>query len=115
MRIAHSKDFQQTFKGNYVFECIQGASILRMLEDWMGKENFRDGCRVSGTALPIYFIPFLLLYLFVGVFFGFFFLSQKYLKDFHFKNAKTANFWESLTNVRWSMPVFIVTYSSFVI
>lgn len=42
-----------------------------MLEDWMGKENFRDGCRVSETALAIYFIPFLLLYLCVGVFFGF--------------------------------------------
>lgn len=25
----------------------QGASILRMLEDWMGKDMFRDGCRVS--------------------------------------------------------------------
>uniref|UniRef100_A0A8C5CFU6 Aminopeptidase n=1 Tax=Gadus morhua TaxID=8049 RepID=A0A8C5CFU6_GADMO len=23
----------------------KGASILRMLEDWMGKDNFRDGCR----------------------------------------------------------------------
>ncbi|KAJ8385784.1 hypothetical protein AAFF_G00182280 [Aldrovandia affinis] len=23
----------------------KGASILRMLEDWMGRDNFRDGCR----------------------------------------------------------------------
>ncbi|XP_047467541.1 glutamyl aminopeptidase [Mugil cephalus] len=31
-----------------VFDAIsysKGASILRMLEDWMGKELFRDGCR----------------------------------------------------------------------
>ncbi|XP_053702029.1 glutamyl aminopeptidase [Synchiropus splendidus] len=54
-----------------VFDAIsysKGASILRMLEDWMGKNSFRDGCR-------------------------------KYLKDYMFKNAKTANFWASLTNV----------------
>ncbi|XP_042357199.1 glutamyl aminopeptidase [Plectropomus leopardus] len=54
-----------------VFDAIsysKGASILRMLEDWMGKDTFRDGCR-------------------------------KYLKDYYFKNAKTANFWESLANV----------------
>ncbi|KAG7243836.1 hypothetical protein INR49_006285, partial [Caranx melampygus] len=46
----------------------KGASILRMLEDWMGKDVFRDGCR-------------------------------KYLKDYYFKNAKTANFWASLASV----------------
>ncbi|XP_035024111.2 glutamyl aminopeptidase [Hippoglossus stenolepis] len=46
----------------------KGASILRMLEDWMGRDMFRDGCR-------------------------------KYLKDYHFKNAKTANFWASLADV----------------
>ncbi|KAK2825817.1 hypothetical protein Q5P01_020031 [Channa striata] len=54
-----------------VFDAIsysKGASILRMLEDWMGKDMFRDGCR-------------------------------KYLVDYNFKNAKTANFWESLANV----------------
>ncbi|XP_033844743.1 glutamyl aminopeptidase [Periophthalmus magnuspinnatus] len=31
-----------------VFDAIsysKGASVLRMLEDWMGKEMFRDGCR----------------------------------------------------------------------
>lgn len=27
--------------------CLQGASVLRMLEDWMGRDLFRDGCRVS--------------------------------------------------------------------
>nr|XP_020496909.1 glutamyl aminopeptidase [Labrus bergylta] len=51
----------------------KGASILRMLEDWMGKEMFRDGCR-------------------------------KYLKDYHFKNAKTENFWASLADVS-KLPV----------
>ncbi|XP_035530388.1 glutamyl aminopeptidase [Morone saxatilis] len=54
-----------------VFDAIsysKGASILRMLEDWMGKDKFRDGCR-------------------------------KYLKDYYFKNAKTANFWASLAEV----------------
>ncbi|KAM4625669.1 glutamyl aminopeptidase [Polymixia lowei] len=54
-----------------VFDAIsysKGASILRMLEDWMGRDEFRDGCR-------------------------------KYLKDYYFKNAKTANFWSSLANV----------------
>ncbi|KAM6980655.1 glutamyl aminopeptidase, partial [Aplochiton taeniatus] len=54
-----------------VFDAIsysKGASLLRMLEDWMGRDKFRDGCR-------------------------------KYLKDYHYKNAKTANFWESLANV----------------
>ncbi|XP_073322847.1 glutamyl aminopeptidase [Pagrus major] len=59
-----------------VFDTIsysKGASILRMLEDWMGKDNFRDGCR-------------------------------KYLKDFEFKNAKTANFWASLADVS-KLPV----------
>ncbi|CAJ1074218.1 glutamyl aminopeptidase [Xyrichtys novacula] len=59
-----------------VFDAIsysKGASILRMLEDWMGKEKFRDGCR-------------------------------KYLKDFYFKNAKTANFWASLASVS-GLPV----------
>ncbi|XP_074548534.1 glutamyl aminopeptidase [Halichoeres trimaculatus] len=59
-----------------VFDAIsysKGASILRMLEDWMGKDRFRDGCR-------------------------------KYLKDYFFKNAKTANFWESLAEVS-GLPV----------
>ncbi|XP_008289437.1 glutamyl aminopeptidase [Stegastes partitus] len=59
-----------------VFDAIsysKGASILRMLEDWMGKDMFRDGCR-------------------------------KYLKDYYFKNAKTANFWESLASVS-GLPV----------
>uniref|UniRef100_A0A8C8I196 Aminopeptidase n=1 Tax=Oncorhynchus tshawytscha TaxID=74940 RepID=A0A8C8I196_ONCTS len=45
----------------------KGASILRMVEDWLGRDNFRDGCR-------------------------------KYLKDFHFQNAITANFWASLVS-----------------
>ncbi|XP_039992322.1 glutamyl aminopeptidase [Xiphias gladius] len=59
-----------------VFDAIsysKGASILRMLEDWMGKDMFRDGCR-------------------------------KYLKDYQFKNAKTANFWASLASVS-GLPV----------
>ncbi|KAG7509920.1 glutamyl aminopeptidase [Solea senegalensis] len=59
-----------------VFDAIsysKGASILRMLEDWMGKDMFRDGCR-------------------------------KYLKDYYFMNAKTANFWASLANVS-GLPV----------
>ncbi|KAJ8336281.1 hypothetical protein SKAU_G00396240 [Synaphobranchus kaupii] len=51
----------------------KGASILRMLEDWMGRENFRDGCR-------------------------------KYLQDFKYKNAKTADFWRSLAEVS-ELPV----------
>ncbi|XP_036373083.1 glutamyl aminopeptidase isoform X2 [Megalops cyprinoides] len=51
----------------------KGASILRMLEDLMGRDDFRDGCR-------------------------------KYLKDFHFKNAKTADFWRSLAVVS-GLPV----------
>ncbi|XP_054469941.1 glutamyl aminopeptidase [Anoplopoma fimbria] len=51
----------------------KGASILRMLEDWMGRDLFREGCR-------------------------------KYLKDYHFKNAKTANFWASLASVS-GLPV----------
>ncbi|XP_037550467.1 glutamyl aminopeptidase [Nematolebias whitei] len=54
-----------------VFDAIsysKGASVLRMLEDWMGRDVFRDGCR-------------------------------KYLQDYHFKNAKTANFWASLAEV----------------
>uniref|UniRef100_A0A8C8FZM7 Aminopeptidase n=1 Tax=Oncorhynchus tshawytscha TaxID=74940 RepID=A0A8C8FZM7_ONCTS len=53
-----------------VFDSIsysKGASILRMVEDWLGRDNFRDGCR-------------------------------KYLKDFHFENAKTDNFWASLVS-----------------
>ncbi|XP_053191825.1 glutamyl aminopeptidase [Scomber japonicus] len=59
-----------------VFDAIsysKGASILRMLESWMGKDMFRDGCR-------------------------------KYLKDYHFQNAKTANFWASLAEVS-GLPV----------
>ncbi|KAM4543185.1 glutamyl aminopeptidase isoform 2-T2 [Odontesthes bonariensis] len=59
-----------------VFDAIsysKGASILRMLEDWMGRNMFRDGCR-------------------------------KYLKDYHFQNAKTANFWASLADVS-GLPV----------
>ncbi|KAF3693482.1 Glutamyl aminopeptidase [Channa argus] len=62
-----------------VFDAIsynKGASILRMLEDWMGKDTFRDGCR-------------------------------KYLVDYHFKNAKTDNFWESLANVS-GLPIAAV-------
>uniref|UniRef100_A0A8C4H637 Aminopeptidase n=1 Tax=Dicentrarchus labrax TaxID=13489 RepID=A0A8C4H637_DICLA len=38
-----------------VFDAIsysKGASILRMLEDWMGKDKFRDGCRVSVASFP---------------------------------------------------------------
>ncbi|CAN9502525.1 unnamed protein product [Ophioblennius macclurei] len=59
-----------------VFDTIsysKGASILRMLEDWMGKEKFRDGCR-------------------------------KYLVDYHFQNAKTVNFWDSMASVS-GLPV----------
>ncbi|XP_038123328.1 glutamyl aminopeptidase isoform X2 [Cyprinodon tularosa] len=59
-----------------VFDAIsysKGASILRMLEDWIGRDVFRDGCR-------------------------------KYLKDFYFKNAKTANFWTSMADVS-NLPV----------
>ncbi|XP_072221917.1 glutamyl aminopeptidase [Leuresthes tenuis] len=59
-----------------VFDAIsysKGASILRMLEDWMGRDMFRDGCR-------------------------------KYLNDYVFKNAKTANFWASLADVS-GLPV----------
>ncbi|XP_044022060.1 glutamyl aminopeptidase isoform X2 [Siniperca chuatsi] len=39
-----------------VFDAIsysKGASILRMLEDWMGKDMFRDGCR---TYLKDYYL-----------------------------------------------------------
>ncbi|KYO24411.1 glutamyl aminopeptidase [Alligator mississippiensis] len=43
----------------------KGASILRMLQDWITPENFQKGC-------------------------------QEYLKAYHFKNAKTDDFWESL-------------------
>ncbi|XP_061441376.1 glutamyl aminopeptidase isoform X2 [Rhineura floridana] len=43
----------------------KGASILRMLEDWLSPERFKAGC-------------------------------QKYLKDHHFKNAKTDDFWRAL-------------------
>lgn len=93
MRIAHSKAFQLT-KRKLHFQLIQGASILRMLEDWMGKENFKNGCRVSETALLIQTCVCMFVYLFVLSF-----CSQKYLKDYHFMNAKTANFWESLANV----------------
>ncbi|XP_056616985.1 glutamyl aminopeptidase [Triplophysa dalaica] len=46
----------------------KGASILRMLEDLLGRDTFRDGCR-------------------------------SYLKAYPFQNAKTADFWEALTNV----------------
>ncbi|KAJ8271605.1 hypothetical protein COCON_G00104640 [Conger conger] len=59
-----------------VFDAIsysKGASILRMLEDWMGRDKFRDGCR-------------------------------KYLQDFQYKNAKTADFWRSLAEVS-NLPV----------
>ncbi|XP_028994823.1 glutamyl aminopeptidase [Betta splendens] len=59
-----------------VFDAIsynKGASILRMLEDWMGIQTFRDGCR-------------------------------KYLKDYRFQNAKTADFWQSLADVS-GLPV----------
>ncbi|XP_013869155.1 glutamyl aminopeptidase isoform X2 [Austrofundulus limnaeus] len=54
-----------------VFDAIsysKGASVLRMLEDWMGRDLFRDGCR-------------------------------KYLKDHHFQNAKTFDFWTALSSV----------------
>nr|XP_006119336.1 glutamyl aminopeptidase [Pelodiscus sinensis] len=43
----------------------KGASILRMLEDWITPANFQKGC-------------------------------QNYLKKYHFQNAKTDDFWESL-------------------
>ncbi|XP_061600220.1 glutamyl aminopeptidase [Cololabis saira] len=54
-----------------VFDAIsysKGASILRMLEQWMGRDMFRDGCR-------------------------------KFLKDYKYGNAKTANFWSSMADV----------------
>ncbi|EMP40799.1 Glutamyl aminopeptidase [Chelonia mydas] len=43
----------------------KGASILRMLRDWITPANFQKGC-------------------------------QDYLKKYHFRNAKTDDFWESL-------------------
>ncbi|XP_069599957.1 glutamyl aminopeptidase [Ranitomeya imitator] len=51
-----------------VFDAIsynKGASILRMLEDWITPEKFQLGC-------------------------------QNYLKNYHFKNAKTDDFWGAL-------------------
>ncbi|XP_048453600.1 glutamyl aminopeptidase [Rhincodon typus] len=46
----------------------KGASILRMLRDWITPEKFQQGC-------------------------------QKYLQDHQFKNAKTDDFWQALTQV----------------
>uniref|UniRef100_A0A8D2L122 Aminopeptidase n=1 Tax=Varanus komodoensis TaxID=61221 RepID=A0A8D2L122_VARKO len=43
----------------------KGASLLRMLEDWITPEKFQAGCR-------------------------------QYLKEHHFKNAKTDDFWRAL-------------------
>ncbi|XP_074848073.1 glutamyl aminopeptidase isoform X2 [Carettochelys insculpta] len=43
----------------------KGASILRMLQDWITPAKFQKGC-------------------------------QEYLKKYHFQNAKTDDFWESL-------------------
>ncbi|XP_007425882.1 glutamyl aminopeptidase [Python bivittatus] len=43
----------------------KGASILRMLEDWITPNNFSTGCQI-------------------------------YLRDYHFKNAKTDDFWKSM-------------------
>ncbi|XP_072480520.1 glutamyl aminopeptidase [Notamacropus eugenii] len=43
----------------------KGASILRMLEDWITPEKFQLGC-------------------------------QQYLKKYHFKNARTDDFWKAL-------------------
>nr|XP_056711294.1 glutamyl aminopeptidase [Euleptes europaea] len=43
----------------------KGASILRMLQDWISPENFKTGC-------------------------------QQYLTNYHFKNAKTDDFWRAL-------------------
>ncbi|NXC51288.1 AMPE aminopeptidase, partial [Penelope pileata] len=51
-----------------VFDVIsysKGASILRMLQDWITPELFQKGCQV-------------------------------YLKNHHFQNAKTQDFWEAL-------------------
>lgn len=64
----------------------------------MGKDMFRDGCRVSMRVMQPHdrYLPMdlaILILMFV------FFFHQKYLKDFYFKNAKTANFWASLANV----------------
>uniref|UniRef100_A0A8C1H9M7 Aminopeptidase n=1 Tax=Cyprinus carpio carpio TaxID=630221 RepID=A0A8C1H9M7_CYPCA len=53
-----------------VFDAIsynKGASILRMLEDLLGRDTFRDGCR-------------------------------RYLKNYPFQNAKTADFWKALAD-----------------
>lgn len=77
---------------------MQGASILRMLEDWMGKDKFRDGCRVSHSRYltdgRISFHPCSSQFERIFIFF-----PQKYLKDYYFDNAKTANFWKSLADV----------------
>lgn len=51
----------------------KGASILRMLEDWITPAKFQKGC-------------------------------QNYLKKFHFSNAKTSDFWESLEEAS-NLPV----------
>ncbi|XP_073496949.1 glutamyl aminopeptidase [Phyllobates terribilis] len=59
-----------------VFDAIsynKGASILRMLEDWITPEKFQLGC-------------------------------QNYLKNYHFKNAKTDDFWGALAEAS-SQPV----------
>ncbi|KAM4706689.1 glutamyl aminopeptidase [Discoglossus pictus] len=51
-----------------VFDAIsynKGASLLRMLEDWISPKSFQKGC-------------------------------QNYLVNYHFKNAKTDDFWNSL-------------------
>ncbi|XP_063166501.1 glutamyl aminopeptidase isoform X2 [Candoia aspera] len=46
----------------------KGASLLRMLEDWISPNHFRTGC-------------------------------QRYLTDYHFKNAKTDDFWAAMEQV----------------
>lgn len=79
---------------------VQGASILRMLEDWIGRDTFRDGCRVSYRLIGVTITyigmpsPSISMIIICLLFF-----QQKYLNDFHFQNAKTADFWASLADV----------------
>lgn len=66
----------------------------------MGKDKFRDGCRVSDTA--DHYQQFMYITCFWWFVIALLLFYQKYLKDYYFKNAKTVNFWDSLASVSLS-------------
>lgn len=79
-----------------------------MLEGWIGRDKFRDGCRVSfkiclHSFSQFYYIYRCIINISCASNSNPYYFQQKYLKDFPFQNAKTSDFWNAQSEVVFLM------------